>query len=83
MLAAMAIFIEKYKKGALDGAKDKINAAWLDKWKEDLGNPTRDPCQVMKAYFDLLDTTVDNIDEQMCWECWPEDDGLHELDNYF
>jgi hypothetical protein len=28
----------------------------------------------MKAYLDLMDMTVDDLDEQMCWECWPEDD---------
>jgi len=31
----------------------------------------------MKAYIDYLDSTVDavNINKQMCWECWPEDNG--------
>jgi hypothetical protein len=29
----------------------------------------------MKAYIDYLDSTVDAVDEQMCWECWPEDNG--------
>jgi hypothetical protein len=33
----------------------------------------------MKAYLDLLDTTVDAIDEQMCWECWPEDDNVEDV----
>jgi hypothetical protein len=28
----------------------------------------------MRAYLDLMDMTVDNLDEQMCWDCWPEDD---------
>jgi hypothetical protein len=29
----------------------------------------------MKAYIDSLDSTIDAVNEQMCWECWPEDDG--------
>ena len=28
----------------------------------------------MKAYLDLLDITMDDLDDQMCWDCWPEDD---------
>ncbi len=82
-MLAMAIFIEKYKKGASDNAKDKIEVVWLAKWKGDLVNPTRNPCHVMKAYLDLLDTTVEDMDDQMCWNCWPEDDGLRKLDNTF
>jgi hypothetical protein len=82
-MLAMAIFIEKYKKGVSDDAKDKIEAVWLAKWKGDLGHPTLNPHCVMKAYLDLLDTTVDDVDDQMCWDCWPEDDGLHELDDTF
>ncbi len=92
-MLTMEILIEKYKKGASDNAKDKIKVTWLKLWKGDLKNPTRNPCQVMKAYLDLLNTTVDNVDEQMCWECnvdeqmcwecWLEDDSLHESDKYF
>ncbi len=45
----MAIFIEKYKKNAPNKVKDKVEAAWLEKWKGVLGNPTRQPRRVMKA----------------------------------
>jgi hypothetical protein len=27
----------------------------------------------MKTYLDLLDITMDDLDDQMCWDCWPED----------
>jgi hypothetical protein len=57
-MLAMVIFIEKYKKGASGNAKDKIEAAWLAKWKGDLGNPTWNPRCVMKAYLDLLDEEI-------------------------
>ncbi len=80
-MLAMAIFIKKYKKNAPNKVKDKVEAAWLEKWKGILGNPTRQPRRVMKAYLDLLDTTVDKVDDQMCWECWPEDDGQDEFDD--
>jgi hypothetical protein len=49
----------------LDDEKDRIKAAWLKKWKGDLGNPTRNPRRVMTAYLDLLDTTMDDVDKQM------------------
>jgi hypothetical protein len=82
-MLAMAIFIEKYMTTAADNEKDRIKAAWLKKWKGDLGNPMRNPRCMMTAYLDLLDTTMDNVDEQMCWECWPEDDGQNKLDEFF
>jgi hypothetical protein len=28
----------------------------------------------MRAYIDLLDISIDNLDDAMCWECWPDDD---------
>jgi hypothetical protein len=38
----------------------------------------------MRAYLDLFDTTIINdVDEQMCWECWPEDEGPDMLDDSF
>ncbi len=80
-MLVMAIFIEKYKKNAPNKVKDKVEAAWLKKRKGVLGNPTQQPRRVMKAYLDLLDTTVDKVDDQMCWECWPEDDGQDEFNN--
>jgi hypothetical protein len=74
-MLVIAIFIEKYKKEASPDMKDKIEEAWLLRWKSELGNPSKKPRRVMKAYIYLLDSTVDAVDEQMCWECWPEDDG--------
>jgi hypothetical protein len=66
----MAIFLAKYKCDVPDNMKDKVESAWLDHWKGALSNPSRKPCRVMKAYLDLLDTSIDDIDQQMCWECW-------------
>jgi hypothetical protein len=74
-MLAIAIFIKKYKKEASANMKDKIKEAWLARWKSELGNPSNKPCRVMKAYINFLDSTVDAVNEQMCWECWPEDNG--------
>jgi hypothetical protein len=70
---AIALFIEKYKKELPDEVKDEIESDWVTRWKDRLGNP-RKPRRVMKTYIDLLDISVDALDENMCWECWPEDD---------
>ena len=76
-MLTVAIFIKKYKKEASANMKDKIEEAWLARWKSELGNPSKEPRRIMKAYINYLDSTVtvDAVNEQMCWECWPEDDG--------
>jgi hypothetical protein len=52
--------------------EEKIELEWLARWKGSFSNPTKKPCQVMKAYINLLDILVDALDKKMCWECWPE-----------
>ncbi len=79
-MLAMVIFLDKYKWDMLDDMKDKMESEWLERWKGALGNPPRMPCCVMKAYLDLLDISVNNLDEQMCWECWPNDDHVDVAD---
>jgi hypothetical protein len=74
-MLAMAIFLEKYKRDMPEDMKDKVELAWLERWKGSLGNPSRMPRWVMKAYLDLLDTSLDEVDEQMCWECWPNNNN--------
>ncbi len=74
-MLAIAIFIKKYKKEASADTKDKIEEAWLARWKSELGNPSKKLRHVMKAYINYLDRTVDAVDEKMCWDCWPEDNG--------
>ena len=71
---AIALFIEKYKRDLSDDAKDRIESGWIERWRSAVGNPSKKPRRVMKAYLDLLDLTVDDLDDQMCWECWPETD---------
>ena len=68
---AIALFIEKYKRDLSDDAKDRIESGWIERWRLAVGNPSKKPRRVMKAYLDLLDLTVDDLDDQMCWECWP------------
>jgi hypothetical protein len=54
--------------------KNQIEQAWLHHWKKTLGNPTKKPRRVMNAYLNLLDISMDYLDDDMCLDCWPEED---------
>ncbi len=28
----------------------------------------------MRAYLDTMDMMVEDLDGQLCWDCWPDDD---------
>jgi len=73
---AIALFIEKYKRDLLDDVKDRIETDWVAHWRLALGNPTKKPRRVMKTYLDLLDITMDDLDDQMCWDCWAEGNDI-------
>jgi hypothetical protein len=76
----MALFLEKYVRVSMTPTTcDRIEAAWLQWWKETLENPHRFPCKLLKAYLDLLDILADMLDNQMDWECWSENDALKDL----
>ena len=76
---AIALFIEKYKRDLLNDVKDRIETDWVACWRSAIGNPTKKPRQVMKTYLDLLDITMDDLDDQMCWDCWPEDNDVDDV----
>ncbi len=73
-ILAIALFIEKYKKDLSADVKDRIESDWIARWRGSLGNPNRKPRRVMKAYLDLMDMTMDDLDDQMCWDCWPDEE---------
>ena len=77
-MLAMALFLEKYNKKMPNADREKIETAWLQRWKEKLGNPSRLPRTVMKAYIDYMDISEDVLDHQMDWECWPVDDTIED-----
>ncbi len=74
-ILAIAIFIDKYKQDLPDDMEDRIEADWITRWRSAVGNLNRKPHQVMTAYLDLLDMTVDELDDQMCWDCWPDENS--------
>jgi hypothetical protein len=38
--------------------RDAIEKVWIDRWREQLGNPDETPRQIMRAYVEDLDITV-------------------------
>jgi hypothetical protein len=52
-MLAMALFLDRYiKSSMLPTEKDKLELAWLQRWQERLGNPSRLPRKVMMTYMD-------------------------------
>jgi hypothetical protein len=58
---------------------DKIESAWLQCWKNKLGNPSHLPRKVMRAYLEDMDITTDVLDDQMNCECWPVNDEVEDF----
>jgi hypothetical protein len=82
-MLAMLLFLEKYVKVLMSPTTcNRIEAVWLQYWKETLGNPRRLSCKVLKAFLNLLDILADMLDNQMDWECWPENDALEDFGQY-
>jgi hypothetical protein len=79
-MLGMALFLEKYNRSMSHADRDKIETACLQRWKDNLGNPSRLPRKVMKAYLDYMDILAEVLDDQMDWECWPIDDEVEEFD---
>jgi hypothetical protein len=80
-MLAMALFLERYVKKSMSQAdQDIIEAAWLQRWKERLGNPSRMPRKVMKTYLEYMDISPEMLDTQMDWESWPENDDMEDID---
>jgi hypothetical protein len=80
-MLAMVLFLEKYVKVSMTPSTcNRIEAAWLQHWKETLGNPRRLPRKVLRAYLNLLYISADMLDNQIDWECWPVDDAFKDFE---
>ena len=79
-MLAMALLLDKYISTSISKAdRDKIETAWHQRWKENLGNPGRMPRKVMRAYLEYMDISSETLDTQMDWECWPVDDNVEDF----
>jgi hypothetical protein len=73
-MLAITLFIEKYKRNISNKEKDKLEYDWLERWHRVLGNPSKTPRHVMRAYINYLNILVDALDNLICWDCWLDDD---------
>jgi hypothetical protein len=64
-MLAMALFLDWYTRSMGSADRDKIEKAWLLRWTDTLGNPSRLPRKVMKAYLDYMDISAETLDDQM------------------
>jgi hypothetical protein len=72
-MLAQALFLEKYAKHLLnDATKERVETAWLNCWLLLLRKPSSTSRTVMRVYLDNMDMTVEDLDGQLCWDCWPE-----------
>ena len=76
-MLATAICLERYMKQDLSAAvRDTIEKEWLERWARVLDNPDKTPRQVLRAYVDGLDLTLDQLDDAIEWDCWDGDGDL-------
>ncbi len=77
-MLAIALFMDRHKDQLSDAEKSAIEAKWISRWKDTVGQPTRTPWQVLRAYCEELDITAEHLVKAMDWECWPasDDDAL-------
>jgi hypothetical protein len=77
-MLAIALFVERHKTQLSESKKSKIKEAWILRWKDKVGQPTRTPRQVMRAYCKDMDISANHLINAMDWDCWPvsEDDGI-------
>jgi hypothetical protein len=78
-MLAIALFLEKYTRSIAHADRDKIETAWLQRWKDKLGNPSFMPRKVMKTYLEYMDISAEILDAQMDWDCWPVDDEVEDF----
>jgi hypothetical protein len=70
---AMSIFLQRYLKNGI-ATKDTIADAepcWIDCWKDHGGSPTTMPSKVYQAFAEHSGLTLDQMEAEMDWLCWP------------
>jgi hypothetical protein len=74
-MLATAICLKNYmKKDLSPSLRNQIEKEWLDRWKEKLENPVCTPRQVLQLYVDDLGISVTELDAEMEWDCWDEEE---------
>ncbi len=75
VICFLRLFFLPIKHSLDDRTREKLEMAWLDCWRAQLGKPPCTQRTVMQAYLDEMDMTLEDLDAQMCWDCWLGDDN--------
>jgi hypothetical protein len=82
-MLAIALFMECHKSQLSNSENASIEEKWIAHWKDKIGQPTRMPCQVMRAYCKELDISANHLAQAMDWDCWPSSMDFSDSDNDF
>jgi hypothetical protein len=80
-MLAIALFVELHKNQLSNSEKASIEDKWIAHWKDKIGQPTRTPRQVMRAYCKELDILADHLARAVDWGCWPSSTDFSNSDN--
>jgi hypothetical protein len=70
---AMSVFLQQYLKNGI-ATKETIADAerqWIECWKDKGGTPSTAPSKMYQAFRELSSLTLDQMEEEMDWLCWP------------
>ena len=70
-MLAIALFVDRHKDRLSENEKSSIEEKWIARWKDNVGQPTRTPRQVMQTYCKELDILAEHLIKAMDWDCWP------------
>ena len=76
---AQSVFLQKYlAKGHVHSADiEAAEARWLDRWSSKGGNPgALTPKKVLLAYTAKYGHPLEQLEDEIDWNCWPVEDRL-------
>jgi hypothetical protein len=73
-MLAIALFMNRHKDRLLENEKSSIEKKWIARWKDNVGQPTCTPRQLMQTYCEELDISAEHLIEAMDWDCWTTSD---------
>ena len=73
-MLTIAIFVEKHRTSLSDSENSAIEDQGISRWKDKIGQPSRTPWQVMRAYCEELDISPNHLAQAINWDCWLESD---------
>ena len=64
-MLAIELFVDRHKDQLSENKKSSIEEKWIACWKDNVGQPTHTPRQVMRTYCKELDISAEHLIEAM------------------